>query len=128
MNLCGGGIAGVTDQEFVFRFPDDEYSMSSRKKKSSSSSITTRRDKSGRRQSSTNGKYSALLSRGSSKMPPNQSSTSRSATSAYDSNSKQNYEKQRSRNQNYPLHGMKSSSILARKLAMGFKLVSKTIE
>jgi len=114
MNLCGGGIAGVTDQEFVFRFPDDEYSMSSRKKKSSSSTTTSRRDKSGRRQSSTNGKYSSLLSR--------------SATSAYDSNSKQNYEKQRSRNQNYPLHGMKSSSILARKLAMGFKLVSKTIE
>ena len=130
MNLCGG-IAGVTDHELVFRFPDEEFSVSSRKKKSSSSSTSSRRDKSTsgrsslRGQSSSTSRHPTRSSRGSGITPSNQLSTSTSPASALNPISRHDYEKQRIKNQSRPSRGMKSASILTRKLESGFNLVSE---
>jgi len=127
MNLCGG-IAGVTDHELVFRFPDEEFSVSSRKKKSSSSSTSSRRDKSTsgrsslRGQSSSTSRHPTRSSRGSGITPSNQLSTSTSPASALNPISRHDYEKQRIKNQSRPSRGMKSASILTRKLESGFNL------
>jgi hypothetical protein len=122
MNLCGG-IAGVTDDEFGFRFPDEEFSVSSRRKKSSSSSTTSRRDRSGsgrslRRDSSS---HSINSGRSGGKMPRNQSSASVPAATTV---SRHDHEKQRTRNESRRSRGAKSFSILTRKLESGYNLVS----
>lgn len=130
MNLCGG-IAGVTDHELVFRLPDEEFSVSSRKKKSSSSSTSSRRDQSTSGRSSLRGhsssisRHSTRSSRGSGITSSNQLSTSTSAASALNPVSRHDYEKQRIKNRSRPSRGMKSSSILTRKLESGFNLVSE---
>lgn len=117
MNLCGAGIGGITDHEFVFRFPDEELSVSSRKKKSSASSVASRRDKSPvslRRQSSASSRHSGRYSRGQS---------AASVASTLSPASRHTHEKQRPKNRSHS-RGMKSSSILTKKLESGFNLVS----
>ena len=126
MNLCGG-IAGVEDHELSFRFPDEEFSTSSRKKSfSSSQSLTSRRDKSTsgrslRRQSSSSSRHSTRSGRGGGVLSSSQSVTSAPKTSTLNAIS---YEKHKTRNRSRSAHGMKKgSSILTRKLESGFKLV-----
>ena len=130
MNLCGG-IAGVSEHEFTFQFPDEEFSLSSRKMRSptSSQSVASRRDRSTngrfpiRRQSSLTSRNSVRSSRGVASS--SQSLTSPSKASAPKPIGRHDYEKQRARNRSRPGREMKGSSILTRKLDLGFNLVSK---
>jgi len=128
MNLCGG-ISGVTEHEMAFRFPDEEFSVSSRKKKSSSSSsLPGRRERSTngrpslRRQSSSSSRHSSRTSRGSIKATSNQSLASISSASTPKPVSRLDHEKQRTRNRSHLRRETKSSSILTRKLESGFNV------
>ena len=126
MNLCGG-IDGVSEQELVLEIPDDEFNVTSRRKKSSST--PSRRNKSIidqsslRTQTSSNNRSSTRSSRGSGTMPSSQSSTTTSAASMLNPVSRHDFEKLKSRHRSNPLRGMKSSSILMKKLESGFNLV-----
>lgn len=126
MNLCGGGMAGVADQEFVFRFPDDEFGLSSsRRKKSSASSTATGRRRDQRpaltRQNSSGSRHSTKTARGNEKKNSSRSG-GLTPSSAATHNPRNDYER-RSRS-GHPLRGFKTSSVLTRKLESGFNLVS----
>ena len=111
MNFCGAGIAGITDHEMAFRFPDDESSTSSRNKRSSG--------KSSSRRSSFSSRHSTKTARGGKgKM----ASVNSPSSLQHNTESRQEYER---RNRSHPLSEMKSSSALVRKLDTGFNLVSE---
>ena len=123
MNLCGGGMAGVADHEVVFRFPDEEFGMTSRKKKSSASSTATGRRHSARpslrRQNSSESRHSTKTARGKT---ASSQSGALTPSSAQTHNPRLDYERR-----NRSSRGMKSSSVLTRKLETGFNLVSKRL-
>ena len=112
MNFCGAGIAGITDHEFAFRFPDDESSSTSSRQKRSSGKPSLRR------QGSFGSRHSTKTARGRSKM----ASLNSPSSLQHNPGSRQEYER---RNQSHPLSAMKASSALMRKLDSGFNLVSK---
>jgi hypothetical protein len=112
-------MAGITDDEFRFRFPDEEYSVSSRR-------TSSRKDRSGsgrslRRQSSSRSLHSVQSNRSGGKNLRNQSSAS---VSAVPNVSKHDHERQRTSNESRRSRGTKSFSILTRKLESGYHLVS----
>lgn len=92
----------MLENEFVIPIPDEEYHLSSRRKKSSSAGRS---------------------SRSSRTVPSNQSAKQKVV--ALNPISRHDSEQLRSRQRSHLSRGMKSSSILLKKLETGFNLVSK---
>jgi len=111
-------MAGVADQEFVFRFPDEEFGLSARKKRSSAASTATGRRSSGRpalrRTNSGGSRHSTKTARGSQ-------SAGLAPSSAASHNPRNDYDRRSRGNTSHPLRGMKSQ-VLTRKLETGFNL------
>lgn len=114
-------MAGVADQEFVFRFPDEEFGLSGRKKRSSAVSTATGRRSSGRpalrRTNSSGSRHSTKTARGSSQ------SAGLVPSSAASHNPRNDYDRRSRSSTSHPLRGIKSQ-VLTRKLETGFNLVS----
>lgn len=101
-----------------FRFPDEEYSVSSRR--TASRKDRSRSGRSLRRQSSSRSLHSIHSNRSGGKNPRNQSSASVSAVPTV---SRHDHERQRMGNESRRSRGTKSFSILTRKLESGYHLV-----
>lgn len=100
-----------------FRFPDEEYSVSSRR--TASRKDRSRSGRSLRRQSSSRSLHSIHSNRSGGKNPRNQSSASVSAVPTV---SRHDHERQRMGNESRRSRGTKSFSILTRKLESGYHL------
>ena len=150
MNLCGG-ITHIAEQELFLSIPDDEFTMTPRRKSSSSApsrrkkSLPSQRDvsplTSSRRMAPESvGNAQSRSSTVASNNGPN--STTKASNSVEKSStsmlnpvsredlkllnpvSREDLKRYRSRQRGPPLRGMKSSSILMKKLESGFNLVS----
>ena len=120
MNLCGG-FTNISEPELVFQIQDEEYDMtpSTRRKKTSSSGAPNNSNSSGssHRRSSSRGRERSS----SSTTATAAASTMLNPVSKDDIKKIQQYRQQRPRP---AVVGMKSSSILMKKLDSGFNVVS----
>jgi hypothetical protein len=150
MNLCGG-ITHLEEQELFLSIPDDEFTLTPRKKTSSAPSRRKKSVPSERevvsplassrrmtpesvgnaqsRSSSSNDADSSGTKTNSSNTVDNSSTSMLNPVSREDLKflnpvSREDLKKYRSRQRRVPLRGMKSSSILMKKLESGFNLVS----
>lgn len=151
MNLCGG-IANLTEQEIFLSIPDDEFRMTTRREKSSST--PSRRNKSTPDQldatPSSTSRRTPVSSGGNNQTRSSSSSHNRSISSGATASStssetkttailnpvsredlkllnpvsRDDLKRYRSRQRGHPLRGLKSTSILMKKLESGFNLVS----
>jgi hypothetical protein len=144
MNLCGG-ISIIADQDLLLQIPMEGFSLSPRKQKpSSSNTTTTTTTTTSRPANSVNEGPTTPSARKSSATPRgreqsmmmNKSTTAeiQTGSSAMLLNpvSRDDMEKLRSRQQqqqqqNHPSRGLKSSSILMKKLESGFNVVRRPL-
>jgi hypothetical protein len=130
MNLCGG-ISSISEQDLLFQLPLEGFSLSPRKQKTSSTA--SRPANSVNAGSATpSPRTSSALSRRRDQSLINKSTTeTQTGTSGTLLNpvSKDDLEKLRSRQQqqSYPSRGLKSSSILMKKLESGFNVVRRLV-
>jgi hypothetical protein len=154
MNLCGG-ITNVAEQELFLSIPDDDITLTPRRKKSSSTpsrrkkSLSSQRDTSplssskrmppesmgnAQSRSSSSSRTGSMSARTKINNNPIDKSSnnmlnpvSREDLKLLNPVSREDFKKYRSRQRGHPLRGMKSSSILMKKLESGFNLVSSAL-
>lgn len=123
MNLCGG-INAITEQDLLLELPFEDFSLTPKRRKPSSTSTSRPGNAVNERSGNPSPRSS---SRGRDQMTVNQSTTIPAGSSATMLNpvSRDDMAKLRSRQQqqSYPMRGMKSSTILMKKLESGFNVV-----